>query len=93
MFDTDFIDRLAQAITPRLAELLYPRLKVDPVLQQEWLNRQQAARYIGATKEALRHMLREGILPVYDVKGREHISEADIDKLWRENKRFLTPDT
>lgn len=75
---------IAEAIAPRLASLLRSPLPV-----QEWFNREQAAHYIGSTKEALRHMLREKILPVYVVKGRERIARADIDKMFLENKHYL----
>jgi excisionase family DNA binding protein len=92
MYSDDFIDKLAEALTPRLAALLYPKLKYEPVPAQEWMTRAQAARYIGASTNALRHMLRAGMLPVYYVSGRERISKSDIDQMWRENKQFLTPE-
>jgi hypothetical protein len=72
-----------------LASALAPLLTAP---QQEWFTREQAAHYIGATKEGLRHMLREKILPVYVVKGRERIARADIDKVFLEAKQYLDYD-
>lgn len=92
MFDDAFIDSLAKAITPRLVELLAPRLKQEPMPAPEWLNRAQAGAYIGTTKEALRHMLRENLLPVYNVAGRHRIKKSDIDALFLSKRAFLKPD-
>jgi excisionase family DNA binding protein len=89
VFDPVFIDKLAEALTPRLAALLSDRLKPAPVVASEWLTREQAAQYVGATKEALRGMLRAGLFPVYRAKGRERIRKEDIDQAFLENKTYL----
>jgi hypothetical protein len=90
MFDTEFVERLAQELFPQLAALLYPRLKTEGLPHQEWFTRKQAAHYIGVTTEALRAMLREGIFPVYQVKGRAGIQRADIDLVWLDNRQYLS---
>ena len=90
--DSQILELLAADLAPRLAAELAPRLAPPPpssLPQQEWFTREQAAHYIGATKEALRHMLREKMLPVYIKNGRERIARADIDKMFLENKQYL----
>jgi excisionase family DNA binding protein len=89
MFTPDFIDDFARALAPKLALLLVPQQKTEALPQQAWFTRKQAAAYIGATPEALRHMLREGLIPVYQVSGRERISRTDLDQLWQANKQYL----
>ena len=88
MFADEFIESLAQALTPRLVAALAPH-QTNSAPQQEWFTRKQAAQYIGSTPEGLRHMLREGLVPVSQVKGRERISRTDLDRLWQENKQYL----
>ena len=94
MFSDEFIDTLAKALAPSLHKLLAPSLakvlKPESMPKQEWLTREQAAHYIGSTKEALRHMLREKLLPVYNVKGRERIKKSDIDEMFLSEQTFLT---
>jgi excisionase family DNA binding protein len=89
MFDLNFTDALAAELTPRLVAQLAPLLKPEPLPQQEWFTRKQAAHYTGSTMEGLRHMLREKLLAVYHVAGRERIKKADIDRFWEEGKCYL----
>ena len=91
MFEAQFIEKLAEELAPRLAEVLAQRLQPAPLPQQEWFSRKQAAHYIGATSEGFRSMLRDGMFPVHAYKGRERIRRADIDKLWLENRQYLKP--
>jgi len=87
--DPAFVASVADAFVAKIAPLLPQR--TEPLPQQEWFTRKQAAHYIGATKEAFRVMLRDGLFPVHRYKGRERISRADIDNLWRAHKQYLEP--
>jgi len=87
MFDEIFIQKLAEAVAPKLAHLLLPVLKPNPLPTQEWFTRTQAAHYIGTSVEALRHMIREGMFPVYSANGRDRLRRSDMDRFWLSNRQ------
>jgi len=97
MFDAEFCDQLAKALTPRLVELLTPRvtegLKNAGIgTQQKWFTREQAAAYIGTTKNGIREMLRDNVLAEYAPEGnvrRARLLKEDLDRIHLEYKQYV----
>jgi excisionase family DNA binding protein len=71
-----FADALAERIAARLNAGRQPRL----------LSVTDAAKYIGRTPKALRHMIANGAISTIREGGRIHLDRADLDR-WIELRR------
>jgi excisionase family DNA binding protein len=74
------LDALADAIAARVAARL--GLSQEPRL----LTVDEAAKYIGRTPKALRHMIASGAIAMIREGSRIHLDRADMDK-WIEMRR------
>ena len=74
------LDALADAIAARVAARL--NLSQEPRL----LTVDDAAKYIGRTPKALRHMIANGAVPAIREGGRVHLDRSDMDR-WVELRK------
>jgi excisionase family DNA binding protein len=83
IFDEAFIDTLAK----RIVVLLEPHLiaKIAP----RYLNLDQAAEYLGSSRDGVRGMLRAKLFPVRKLGARVLIDKQDIDAAMTENMQWL----
>jgi excisionase family DNA binding protein len=90
VFDQKFIDELARALAPRVAELLVPKLsnKIAPA----YLDLDQAAEYLGTTPDGVRGMLRAKHFPVRKIGARVRIAVKDINRVMDDNVQYLDRD-
>lgn len=74
------LDALADAI----AERVYQRLNQSQ--ESRLLSVNEAARYLGRTPKALRHMIANGTVPAVREGGRLHLDRGDLDN-WIEMRK------
>jgi excisionase family DNA binding protein len=74
------LDALADAI----AERVLVRLNQSP--EPRLLRVDEAAKYIGRTPKALRHLIANGAVPAVREGGRLHLDRADLDR-WIELRK------
>lgn len=87
MFDQRFIETLAQALAPRVADLIKPHLvsRITP----RYLNLEQAAEYLSTTPGGVRGMLRSHLFPCRKMGARVFIDVQDIDRAMNESREYL----
>jgi excisionase family DNA binding protein len=76
------LDAFADAVAARIAARL--NMGQEPRL----LSVTDAAKYIGRTPKALRHMIANGAIPTIREGGRIHLDRADLDK-WIDLRRSV----
>lgn len=73
-------DKIADAVVDRLRDngaIIAPRL----------LTLEQAARYLGLTKDALKAKLHMGRIPTVDLDKKLRFDRQDLDRIIEQNKR------
>jgi excisionase family DNA binding protein len=82
-------DALLDVLADRLAEKLYAKLAQDGAgapVRPRLLTVEQAAAYLGRTKEAVQHMVGSGKLPVVRADRRLSFDVRDLDGWIERNK-------
>src|ERR1700733_3889725 len=87
MFNDEFVDGLAKAHVPRLIELLDARLK-HPTAQR-WMDRKQAAQYLGKTERAIRALAEGGFIKEYGPNRAVLYDKEEIDRMLTESGRYV----
>jgi hypothetical protein len=88
MFDAEFINTLADALAPRVAESIKAQLET-PKVAPRYLDLEAAAVYLSTTPDGVRGMARAKRFPVSKIGGRIMFDRAEIDKAMAENKTYL----
>ena len=88
MFEAKFIETLAQALAPRVADLIIERIQL-PKITPRWLDLEQAAVLMSTSKDAVRGMARAKLFPVKKMGGRVMIDVRDLEKAFVENTAWL----
>jgi excisionase family DNA binding protein len=89
MRDQINLEPLLDALAERVAAKLGTRLTENSgsaAIQPRLLNVQQAARYIGRTKEAVQHLVADGTVPVVRHDRRVFLDIRDLDR-WIERHK------
>jgi len=86
MLETTF-GQFADAIADRVVERLSGRQRVG----QRLLSVEEAARYLGRTKEAVQHLIAAGTLPTVRFDRRVYLDIEDLDRLIEESKQGGLP--
>jgi excisionase family DNA binding protein len=76
------LDRLLNALADRVAENLHAKLAQDGArapVRPRLLTVEQAAAYLGRTKEGLQHIIGSGKLPVVRADRRVFLDVRDLD--------------
>jgi excisionase family DNA binding protein len=71
------IDPLVEAIAQRTAEILRKDLGLET---KRLFGVEEAAKYLGRTPYAIRHMIANGSLPVVRRDGRVYLDRQDLDR-------------
>ena len=79
----ELIDALAERVAVKVAERAESGTKVKPRL----LTVEQAATYLGRTKEAVQHMIFENKLPTVRTDRRVFVDIKDLDGWIEDNKQ------
>jgi Helix-turn-helix domain len=87
MYTDEFVDQLAKAHVPRLIELLDKRLQ-NPV-EQRWMDRKQAAQYLGKTERAIRALAEAGHIKEHGPTRAVLYDKQEIDRMLLESGRFV----
>lgn len=77
------IEPLVEAIAQRTAEILRRDLGLET---KRLFTVEEAAKYLGRTPYAIRHMIAKGILPVVRRDGRVYLDREDLDR-WIEMRK------
>ena len=75
------LDNLASRVAAKVAELIAPS---GAVPSRRLLNVDQAAEYLGRTREAVEHMIHSGKLPVVRIDKRISLDVRALDRLIEE---------
>lgn len=87
MFNDEFVDGLAKAHVPRLMELLDQRLKAPTA--QRWMDRKQAAQYLGKTERSIRALAEDGHIKEYGPNRAVLYDKEEIDRVMLESGRYV----
>lgn len=81
------LDRWLSAVAEQIAHQVAERLKTEPALQSSahrtgprLMTVEQAASYLGRTKEAVQHMIHAGKLPTVRSDRRVFLDRFDLDQ-------------
>ena len=73
--------------TDTIAEAIASRLMDSNVLIPRLLSLDQAAKYLGLTKEALKAKVHLGRIPTVDLDKKLRFDRLDLDRMIEQNKR------
>lgn len=73
--------------TETIADAVALRLKDSSVLVPRLLTLDQAARYLGLTKDALKSKVHLGRVPTVDLDKKLRFDRLDLDRMIEQNKR------
>ena len=73
--------------TDTIAEAIASRLMDSNVLIPRLLTLEQAAKYLGLTKEALKAKVHLGRIPTVDLDKKLRFDRLDLDRMIEQNKR------
>ena len=73
--------------TDTIAEAIASRLMDSNVLIPRLLTLEQAAKYLGMTKEALKAKVHLGRIPTVDLDKKLRFDRLDLDRMIEQNKR------
>ena len=88
MFEEKFVQQLASALAPRVADALRPQIEARGITPR-YLNLEQAAQYMSTTPDGVRGMLRAKRFPARQIGKRVFIDRNDIDNAMNENLHWL----
>ena len=74
-----FLDEIADRVARRMIEAL--GMRSDAKLQPRLLDYPQAGRYLGRSEEAVRHMVKQKLIPTKLIGGVRRIDMKDLDRL------------
>jgi len=83
------LDRLAEKVADkvRIKMLQTGHASAGTAVQRRLFTVADAARYIGRTEDAVRHMIDSGKLPVVRIYTRISLDKEDLDDLIRQSKK------
>lgn len=81
------LDALIDAVAERLAVKVAERTQNSATIKPRLLTVEQAAIYLGRTKEAVQHMIFEGKVPTVRTDRRVFIDIRDLDAWIEDNKQ------
>lgn len=87
-FGAAFIDVFAQKFADRCIAALLARLP-KPGTAQRWMDRKQAAEYIGKTERAIRALAEAGHLKEYGPNRAVMYDKEEIDRVMLESGRYV----
>lgn len=73
--------------TDTIADAVAHRLRDNGILTPRLLNLDQAATYLGLTKEALKAKVHMGRIPTVDLDKKLRFDRQDLDRIIEQNKR------
>jgi excisionase family DNA binding protein len=73
--------------TETIADAVALRLRDSTVLVPRLLTLEQAARYLGLTKEALKSKVHLGRVPTVDLDKKLRFDRLDLDRMIEQNKK------
>jgi excisionase family DNA binding protein len=88
MFEEKFVQQLAGALAPRVADALRPQIEARSITPR-YLNLDQAAQYMSTTADSVRGMLRAKRFPARQIGKRVFIDVKDIDQAMDEGVHYL----
>jgi len=83
----ELLKHFADVVGDRIVERLGMRQRID----QRLLSVEEAARYLGRTKEAVQHLVAAGKLPTVRIDRRVYLDIEDLDRLIEESKQGGLP--
>jgi hypothetical protein len=87
-FETAFMAAFAQKFADRCIAGLLARLP-KPTTAQRWMNREQAAQYIGKSERAIRALAEAGHIKEYGPTRAVLYDREEIDRIMLESGRYV----